>query len=177
MNSRRNEFSAFIRIAFRTYTSINTAVDYSSTNARNDGDFRVERDTFLSEYLWHNDCSAIRLITPAGSNTLCTVSTVEERQACPVTEFCYCIGVVLAWAAGARTVQVVVLTLYEMECVELFNPTMVIFRRSRDFPLSFWQFIFNFGCIPGTSCCVRIALYCIGAWWNVIDLVIQVNII
>ena len=63
---------------------------------RNDGDFRVERDTFLSEYLWHNDGSAIRLITPAGSNMLCTVSTVEERQACPVTEFGFCIGVVLA---------------------------------------------------------------------------------
>ena len=96
MNSRRNEFSAFIRITFRTYTSINTAVDYSSTNARNYGDFRVERDTFLSEYLWHNDCSTIRLITPAGSNMLCTVSTVEERQACPVTEFGFCISVVLA---------------------------------------------------------------------------------
>ena len=92
MNSRRNELSELIRITFSTY--INTAV--SSTNARNDGDFRVERDTFLSEYLWHNDCSAIRLITPAGSNMLCTVSTVEERQACPVTEFGFCIGVVLA---------------------------------------------------------------------------------
>ena len=56
----------------------------------------VQRDTSLSEYLWHNDCSAIRLITPARSNMLCTVSTVEERQACPVTEFGFCIGVVLA---------------------------------------------------------------------------------
>ena len=46
-----------------------------------------------------NELSAfvrIRLITPAGSNMLCTVSTVEERQACPVTEFGFCIGVVLA---------------------------------------------------------------------------------
>ena len=110
---------------------------YSSTNARNDGDFRVERDTFLSEYLWHNDCSAIRLITPAGSNMLCTGSTVEERQACPVTEFGFCIGVVLACAEDARTVQVVVLALYEMVCVKPLNPTMVIFRHSRDFPLYF----------------------------------------
>ena len=92
VNSLRNELSAFIRITFRTY--INTAVQqYQCTN---DGDFRVERDTLLSEYLWHNDCSAIRLITPAGRNTLCTVSTVEERQACPVTEFGFCIGAVLA---------------------------------------------------------------------------------
>ena len=27
-----------------------------------------------------------RLITPAGSNMLCAVSSAEERQACPVTE-------------------------------------------------------------------------------------------
>ena len=63
--------------------------------ARNDGDFRVERDTFLSEYYRHNDCSAIRLVTPAGSNMLCAVSTVEERQAYPVAEFGFCVGVVL----------------------------------------------------------------------------------
>ena len=36
---------------------------------------------------------------------------------------------------------------------------MVIFSHSRDFPLYFWWFIFNFGCIPRTSCCVRIVLY------------------
>ena len=64
--------------------------------ARNDGDFRAGRDTFLSEYHRHNDCSAIRLVTPAGSNMLCAVSTVEERQARPVAEFGFCIGVVLA---------------------------------------------------------------------------------
>ena len=103
-----------------------------------------------------------RLITPAGSNMLCAVSTAEERQACPVTEFGFCVGVVLAWAAGARTVHVVDLTLYEMECVKPVNPTvstMFIFSDSRDFPLYFWWFIFNFGCIPHTSCCVRIVLY------------------
>ena len=55
---------------------------------------------------------------------LCTVSTVEERQACPVTESGFCIGVMLAWTADPRTVKVVVLTLYEMECVEPFNPTV-----------------------------------------------------
>jgi len=87
MNFPHSSVLLFVRISIQ---------QYSSTNARNDGDFRVERDTFLSEYLWHNDCSAIRLITPAGSNMLCTVSTVEERQACPVTEFGFCIGVVLA---------------------------------------------------------------------------------
>ena len=37
-----------------------------------------------------------RLITPAESNMLCAVSTAEERQACPVTESGFCIGVVLA---------------------------------------------------------------------------------
>ena len=58
MNSRRNELSVFIRITFSTYL-VYQYKQYSSTNARNDGDFRVERDTFLSEYLWHNDCSAI----------------------------------------------------------------------------------------------------------------------
>ena len=79
----------------------------------------------------------MRLITPAGSTILYTVSTVEERQACPVTDFGFCICVVLAWAADARTVQVVVLALYEMECVKPLNPTMVIFLHSRDFPLHF----------------------------------------
>ena len=56
---------------------------------------------------------------------LCAVSTVEERQACPVAEFGFCIGVVLAWAADARTVQVVVPTLYEMERVKPLNPTVL----------------------------------------------------
>ena len=32
---------------------------YSSTKARNNGDFWVERDMFLSEYNRHNDCSAL----------------------------------------------------------------------------------------------------------------------
>ena len=115
---------------------------YSSTKARNDGDFRVERDTFLSEYHRHIDWSGIRLVTPAGSNMLCALSTVEERQACPFADFGFCIGEVLAWAADARTVlvQVVVLTLYkyEMECVKPLNPTMVMFRQSRDFSFYFW---------------------------------------
>ena len=31
---------------------------FSYVYARNDGDFRVERDTLLSEYNRHNDCSA-----------------------------------------------------------------------------------------------------------------------
>ena len=84
---------SFVLLFVRIQVSIQ---QYSSINARNDGDFRVEIDTFLSEYLWHNDCSAIRLITPAGSNVLCTVSTVEERQASPVTEFGFYIGVELA---------------------------------------------------------------------------------
>ena len=63
------------------------------------------------------------LITPAGSNMLCAVSAAEERQACQVTESGFCIDVALAWAADTRTVQVVVLTLYEMECVKPLNPT------------------------------------------------------
>ena len=103
-----------------------------------------------------------RLITPSGSNMLCAVNTAEERQACPFNESGFCIGVVLAWKADPRTVQVVVLTLYEMECLKPLNPTvstMVIFSHSRDFPFYFWWFIFNFGCIPRTSCCVRIVLY------------------
>ena len=124
MNFPHSSVLLFVRISIQ---------QYSSTNARNDGDFRVERDAFLSEYLWHNDCSAIGLITPAGSNMLCAVSTVEERQACPVTEFVFCIGAVLAYAADARTVQVVVLTLYEMECVEPLNLTMFFFRHSKRF--------------------------------------------
>ena len=37
-----------------------------------------------------------RLITPAGSNMLRAVSTVEERQACPVTKSGFRIGVVLS---------------------------------------------------------------------------------
>ena len=45
----------------------------------------------------------------------------------------------------------------------MLNPwtlsTMVNFSHSRYFPLYFWWFIFNFGCIPRTSCCVRIVLY------------------
>ena len=89
-------------------------------------------------------------------------SKYRIRQACHVTESGSSIGVVLASAADARAVQVVVLTLYEMECVKPLNPTyntMVIFSHSRDFPLCFWWFIFNFGCIPRTSCCVRIVLY------------------
>ena len=56
---------------------------------------------------------------------LYAVSTAEERQACPVTGFGFCIGVVLAWVADARTVQVVVLTLYEMERVKPLNPTVL----------------------------------------------------
>ena len=44
----------------------------------------------------------------------------DKRQACPVAEFGFCIGVVLAYA---RTVQVVVITLHEMECVKPLNPT------------------------------------------------------
>ena len=104
------------------------------------------------------------LDTPAGGNMLCAVGTAEERHACTVTESGFCIGVVLAWAADTRTVrQVVVLTLYEMECVKPLNPIqyyMVIFSHmSRYIPLYFWWFIFNFRCIPRTSCCVRIVLY------------------
>ena len=37
-----------------------------------------------------------RRITPTESNMLCAVSAAEERQACPVTESGFCIGVVLA---------------------------------------------------------------------------------
>ena len=66
-----------------------------------------------------------RLITPAVSNMLCAVSTAEERQACPVTEFGFCIGVVSASAADARTIQVLVLTLYEMEYAKPLNPTVL----------------------------------------------------
>ena len=81
-----------------------------------------------------------RLIAPAGSNMLCAVltpvacsfrlgwvvmGTAEERQACPVTEFVFCIGVVLACTADATTVQVVVLTLYEMKRVKPLNPTVL----------------------------------------------------
>ena len=87
VSSYYSSVSLFVRISKQ---------QYSSTKARNDGNFRVERDTFLSEYHRHNDCSAIRLLTPAGSNMLSAVSTVEERQACPVAEFVFCIGVVLA---------------------------------------------------------------------------------
>ena len=47
----------------------------------------------------------------------------DKREVCPVAEFGFGIGVVLACAADARTVQVVVITLYEMECVEPLNPT------------------------------------------------------
>ena len=98
-----NNLSGWHYFSYVYFVSIQ---QYSSTNARNDGYFRVERDTFLSEYLWHNDCSAIRLITPAGSNMLCAVS-------------------------------IVVLALYEMECLKPLNPTMVICTIPRDFPLYF----------------------------------------
>ena len=94
VNSLRNELPhSSVLLFVRTGISIQ---QYSSTKARNDGDFRVERDTFLSEYHRHDDCSAIRLVTPAGSNMLCAVSTVEERQACPIAEFGFCIGALLA---------------------------------------------------------------------------------
>ena len=36
---------------------------------------------------------------------------------------------------------------------------MVVFSHFRDVPLYFWWFIFCFGCISRTSCCVRIVLY------------------
>ena len=52
-------------------------------------------------------------------------SKCRRRQACPVTQSGFCIGVVLAWAADARTEQVVVLTLYEMACVKPLNPTVL----------------------------------------------------
>ena len=99
INSRRNELLVFIRIIFNTY--INT----SSTAVPMHEMMTIlgwKRDTSLSEYLWHSDCSAIRLITPARSNMLCTVSTVEERQACPVTEFGFCIGCLLYTSPSPR---------------------------------------------------------------------------
>ena len=51
-------------------------------------------------------------------------SKYRIRQACHVTESGSSISVVLASAADARAVQVVVLTLYEMECVKPLNPTV-----------------------------------------------------
>ena len=71
MNVPHSSVLLFVRISIQ---------QYSSTKARNDGDFRVERDTFLSEYHRHNDCSAIRLVTPAGSISIQQYSSTKARN-------------------------------------------------------------------------------------------------
>ena len=97
-----------------------------------------------------------RLITPAGSNMLRAVSTAEERKACPVTEFGFCIGVVIFNFDGIPRTRYIVLRTYRIILRSSYvvrdgmcwtlqpYSTMVVFSHVRYFPLYFWWFIFSF---------------------------------
>ena len=138
--------------SFVSFSARISIQQYRSTRARNDGDLRVERDAFLCEKHRHNDCSEIRLFTPPGRNMLFAVSRRKTSLPCCWVWSLHCCGVGLSNRhknSTGRTSSYYVVRNGMSWLLEPYS-TMVIFRHSRDFPFYFWEFIFNFGCIPGT---------------------------